>query len=178
MLTDILNEMMDETGKNVLLTTSPFTIPNTKKILNKALRSSGASIHTNELSDTVMITENHLSFIGGIEKLEERLKRYRNPVTSKKTMIEATNKEEALKLAAMDIDILQVKDFSLKDIRFVKKEIDRLNSGVALAATGKITTDNIREYARTGADILVSSYIASGSPSTIQVTVRPIFDEF
>lgn len=177
-LTEMLTEMTAETGINVMLTASSFTIPNTKKILNKALRSSGASIHTNELSDTVMITRNHLGFIGGIGNLEERLKRSKNPVTNKKIMVEVTEKEEAFRVATMDIDILQLRDFSVKDIRSVKKEVDKQKSGVKIAATGEISTSNIREYAQSGADILVSSWLVSGSPSVMQVTVNPIFDEF
>lgn len=178
MLTEILTGENLEAGTNVVLTASSFTVPNTKKILNKALRASGASIHTNELSDTVMITQNHLSFIGGIGNLEERLKRSGNPLTNKKIMVEVTGREEAIQAASMNIDILQLKDFPVKDIRAVKKEIGKLGSNVELAVTGEISDGNIHEYARSGADILVSTWLASGSPAPLQVSVSPIYDEF
>lgn len=168
----------NETNPDIIVAASRYIIPNTKKIANKAVLSGGGSIHCNELSDTVMINGNHFGFMGGPERLEERLSRYRKPFTGAKIMAETNNKKESLKIARSGIDILQLNDFSAEDIASVKKELNRLKLAVKLAAVGHYTPENIEQYVRSGADILLSSWIMNGIPADLKVSVMPIFDVY
>jgi molybdenum transport protein len=51
-------------------------------------------------------------------------------------------------------------------------------SGIKLAAAGNITLKNISDYARSGADILVTSWPYYGEPADMTISIQPIFDMY
>jgi molybdenum transport protein len=64
------------------------------------------------------------------------------------------------------------------EISELKKEIQSIHPGIKIAVTGNINPDTVEEYAKTGADILVTSWPYYGEPSDLMVTVVPIFDVY
>lgn len=176
--TRLLVEEANEINPDIIVASSNYCIPNTKKITNKAVKSAGGAIHINELSDTILINENHCDFIGGVDKLKEKLYRNKNPLTGTKIIAQVNNTEDALKIADSGIDIIQLNYFSAKEIAAVKKEINKYQSEIKLAVKDNITPDNIKEYASSGPDIIVSTWIVSGIPAKCKVVVTPIFDMY
>ncbi len=165
-----------ESNPDIQISTTRQTIPYTKKIAIKAVMAGGASIHRLGLSESILIFDNHYSFLGALDNLEARLKEQKNLIADKTITVEVKNAEDALKVAGASIDVIILNRFDAKDIRDLKKEINKLNKNIKLAVSGGITIDNVNEYAGSGADIIIASWPYYANPSALSVIISPIFD--
>jgi molybdenum transport protein len=173
-----LIEKAREVNPGIIVSTTRKTIPYTKKIAIKAVTAGGAAIHRLGLSESILVFDNHYSFLGGLSNLEKRIREQKNLISGKIITVEVKNPEDARLIANSGIDIIQLDRLGYKEIKILKKEINALNSGVKIAVTGDINLDTVEEYAKTGADILVTSWPYFGEPSDLMVTVTPIFDVY
>jgi molybdenum transport protein len=167
-----------EINPAVIMATTRKTIPYTKKIATKAVHAGGAAINRLGLSESILVFDNHYIFLGGLENLEKRLKEQKNLISGKIITVEVKNPEDARIIASCGIDIIQLDRMGFIEIKALKKEIQSINPGIKIAVTGNINADNVKEYAQTGADILVTSWPYYGEPSDLMVTVVPIFDVY
>jgi len=122
------------------------------RILEKyAVRIGGGYNHRRTLEEMILIKDNHLKVIGGIEKLEGMLENIRKMIKSKKIEIEIKNIDEFKIAQILKPDIIMLDNMSLKDI----KKIVKLNKGkIKLEVSGNIGLGNIREIAKTGVDMV------------------------
>jgi molybdenum transport protein len=171
-----LVEKAKESNPDIQIMTTPQTIPYTKKIAAKAVMAGGASIHRLGLSESILIFDNHYSFLGDFENLEARINEQKSLIADKNITIEVKNSDDALKVARTDINIIILNRFEVTQIKELKKEINKLNPRVRLAVSGGITGSNVTEYAKSGADMLISSWPYYADPSDLSVTITPIFD--
>ncbi len=167
-----------EINPSVIVASTRKTIPFTRKIAMKAVQAGGAAIYRLGLSESVLVFENHYSFLGGLANLDKRIKEQKNLIAGKIITVEVKNPDDALAIASSGIDIIQIERLGYKEIRALKKEIHTINPGIKIAVTGNINIDTVEEYAKTGADILVTSWPYYGEPSDLMVTVAPIFDVY
>jgi molybdenum transport protein len=165
-------------NQDVIIATNRKVIPFTKKISIKAVKAGGAAIHRLGLSETILIFENHYSFLGGLANLEKRISEQKGLISGKVIAVEVKKAEDALLVAKTGIDLIQLEGFNLEDIRSIKDEIRKLNTRVKIAVAGSITLDNVEEYASSGADILVTSWPYYGKPSDLVVNIVPILDRY
>jgi len=171
-----LIEISGRVNPNVMIATTRKVIPYTKKISIKAVKAGGAAIHRLGLSESVLIFENHYSFLGGLQNLEKRIKEQRTMVSGKMITVEVKKPEDALAIALAGIDVIQLDKFAPQDIINLKKALQDLNPSLKLAVAGNINISNVAEYAATGADILVTSWPYYGEPADLGVTIAPVFD--
>ena len=176
--TRLLVDKSTEVKKDIIISATFDTIPYTKKITIKGIKAGGGAIHCNNLSDSILILDNHISFLGDIETLQKRIDQQKNMHTGKTIIAEVSSTAEALRIGDSGVDIIQLKNLTPQDIATVKNELYKQNKQIKLAVKGKITPDNINKYAASGADILVTSWICSGSPVDLNVNVTPIFDVY
>jgi len=174
--TRILVEKAKENNSNIQISTTRQTIPFTKKIATKAVMAGGASVHRLGLSESILIFDNHYSFLGDLDNLQARLSEQKNLIADKTITVEVKNSDDALKVARSNIDIIILNRFVVKEIRYLKKEIKKINANIKLAVSGGITVDNVKEYARSGADILIASWPYYANPADMSVKINPIFD--
>ncbi len=174
--TRALVEAAKESNSTIQISTTRQTIPYTKKIAAKAVMAGGASIHRLGLSESILIFDNHYSFLGDLSNIEAKLKEQKNLIADKAITIEIKNAEDALKVAKANIDVIILNRFDVKDISNLKAEINKINKNIRLAVSGGITIDNVREYARSGADIIIASWPYYADPSALSVTISPIYD--
>jgi molybdenum transport protein len=90
--------------------------------------------------------------------------------------VEVHSLDDALKVTKAGIDVVQLDNFSPADVRKCRKEISKSSPAVKLAAAGNIVLGNIADYARSGADILVTSWPYYGEPAGLAVSIQPIYD--
>lgn len=172
----MLLEKAHEANPDIIVATTRKIIPYTRKIAIKAVNSGGATIYRFGLSESILIYKNHYHFLGGIENLEKRLKEQRARAGGKMITVEVDTPEDALRVAKTGVDVVQLDKFSPADIRKIRKAILKSGSGTKLAAAGNITFKNVSGYARSGADILVTSWPYYGEPAEMTIGIQPIFD--
>lgn len=171
-----LVDLAKESNPDIQISTTRQTIPYTKKIATKAVMAGGASIHRLGLSESILIFDNHYSFLGDLDNLETRLNERKSLIANKKITIEVKNSGDALKVAKTDIDIIILNRFDVTQIKELKKEINKINPLIKLAVSGGITDSNVKEYAKSGADMLISSWPYYADPCDLSVTITPIYD--
>jgi len=106
----------------------------------------GGDPHRFSLSDAILIKDNHIRAIGGLDRAL-KLAREVAPFTVK---IEVENVEEAVRAAELGADIIMLDNMSPGDIAKVHEELVRrgLRGRVVLETSGDIDEDNVVEYAR------------------------------
>ena len=163
-----------EVNPDIVIGTSRKIIPYTKKIAVKAVQAGGASIHRLGLSESILVFKNHYSFLTNLDNLGKRLKEQKKVIGSRTVSIEAKTKEDAIKIAQAKVDIIQLTDFDTDSIKKLKKELLAIHPSIKIAAAGKITLENVRDYAESGADILVTSWPYFANPVVIQCIITPL----
>jgi molybdenum transport protein len=174
-------QIVDKTrgvNPDITIATTRKVIPFTKRISTKAVKAGGASIHRFGLSESILIFENHCSFLGGIDKLGKRIREQKSLIGDKHITVEVKKAEDAITIANSGIDIIQLDKFSPQEIKNIRREIDKINPDIKLAAAGNITIENAADYALSGASILVTSWPYFGKPADLSVNIVPIFDMY
>lgn len=148
--------------------------PYLKKISLKALMTGGAIPHRVGLSDTILISREHLSFIGGYAALCETVSKIRKRQKERMIVVEAHTKEEALHVAQSGADFIQLDKMTPALFHSSAIHCKRANPDVKIIATGGINSSNAGAYAEAGADVLVTSWMYSAPPANIGVSIEAI----
>jgi nicotinate-nucleotide pyrophosphorylase (carboxylating) len=124
------------------------TTPFLRYLEKKAVAIGGGDPHRFSLSDAVLIKDNHIRAVGGLEKAI-MLARERSPFTVK-IEVEVETVEDAIKAAELGVDIIMLDNMKPSDVAKVHEELVRrgLRDRVVLEASGGINEDNVIEYAR------------------------------
>jgi molybdenum transport protein len=167
-----------QANPEIRVLTTRKTIPYTRKISIKAVKSGGASVHRLGLSEALLVYPDHVRFLGGIENLKKRLADRMIHLGAKMVTVEVNTWDEAVQLVNMGVDVIQLDGFSPADIAKLKKEIRKSGNRTLIAAAGEIVPENVQNFALSGADFLITSWPYHGEPASLSVTVQPIYDMF
>lgn len=79
---------------------------------------------------------------------------------TKKIEVEVKGVEEALIATREGVDIIMLDNFNPKEVEEVVRllEKERLRKNVLLESSGGITPENVKDYAKIGADVISSGY--------------------
>ena len=143
---------VDRAGKAKIAGTRKTT-PGFREFEKKAIITGGGDPHRFNLSDAVMIKDNHIAVLG-LEKAVEAAKK--NASFTQKIEIEVEDQDSALHAAEMNVDIIMFDNMTPQGI---KNAIDMLienglRDNVLLEASGGISLENVSEYAGAGVDII------------------------
>ncbi len=130
----------------------------------KAIRVAIGNSHRFRLDDCVLIKDNHIAILG----LEESIKRAKgNASFTKKIEVEVNSVEQAIKAAKLGVDIIMLDNMKPSEIKDAVEKLEKLGlrKQVILEASGGITLDNIKEYAKTGVDVISLGYITHSAKS-------------
>ena len=159
-------------GINVVSTRKSF--PGTKKVAIKAIMAGGAFPHRLGLSESVLVFRQHTTFIGGLDSFLQTVATLKTKTPEHKIIVEADSTEEALKIAAAGVDVVQLDKLSPQELSLLVRQLHKDAPGVTISAAGGINADNASAYAETGVDILVLSSVYFGKPSDIAVSITPL----
>jgi molybdenum transport protein len=146
--------------------------PGTKAAAIKAILSGGASPHRLSLSETLLVFAEHRCFLGD-EAPAETVARLRRQWPERAVVVEVADEAEALRWLAAEADILQLEKLPLAMVSRIRKLIP-VQAKTRLAAAGGINSANAEDYARAGADILVTSAPYFAPPRDVAVTISPL----
>ena len=150
-----------ESGKTIpKIAATRKTTPGIRKYEKKAVYDGGGDTHRQNLADTVMIKDNHIEIMG-LEKAFLEAKRKTS--FSKKIEVEADTKEQALIAAELGADIILLDNMSPGQIKETISLLTEkgLRNRVILEASGGIRKENLKEYAKTGIDVISLSAVTN-----------------
>ncbi|MFH1593422.1 MAG: carboxylating nicotinate-nucleotide diphosphorylase [Candidatus Omnitrophota bacterium] len=130
------------------------TIPLLRYLEKYAVRVGGGHNHRQGLWDQVLIKDNHqrvANFGGGKNSLDN----IRNSITKKiEVEVEVENLEQLKRMLTASPDIIMLDNMSVSDVSKAVQIRNGSRSGEKplLEASGGITLENVREYAKTGVD--------------------------
>jgi molybdenum transport protein len=148
--------------------------PYLKKIALKALLAGGGEPHRTGLSDTILIFREHLLFTGGYDKLHEVVAPIKKRQKERKIVVEAHTIEEAKKVAASGAHVVQMDKLSPSDFTRCKTECREICSDITVIAAGGVNGSNAAEYAKAGADVLVTSWMYFAPPADIKALIEKV----
>jgi molybdenum transport protein len=133
----------------------------------------GALPHRLGLSESVLVFRQHTTFIGGLDSFLQTVATLKTKTPEHKIIVEADTAEDAMKIAAAGVDVVQLDKLSPQELSGLVRQLRHDAPGVTISAAGGINADNASAYAETGVDILVLSSVYFGKPSDIAVSMSP-----
>lgn len=153
--------------------TTRKSMPGVKDLLTEAVLIGGAFPHRLGLSETVLVFDHHMTFLGGFDAFLEQIPTIKTHCVEKKLFVEA-NAEQALRLAKADVDGIQLEKIPVEELAALVQAIRQINPHVTLVAAGGINPDNAQTYAATGVDGLATTAPFSASPLDMSVRMSAL----
>jgi nicotinate-nucleotide pyrophosphorylase (carboxylating) len=149
------------------------TTPGFRKFEKKAVVAGGGDPHRFNLSDAVMIKDNHIAVLG-LEKAITAAKKAAS--FTKKIEIEVETVNDAVRAAKMDVDIIMFDNMTVNEIQKSVKTLEEkgLRGNIILEASGGISIENVDKYGRTGVDVIsIGALTHSSNWLDISLRINP-----
>lgn len=153
--------------------TTRKSMPGAKDLLTAAVRAGGAWPHRLGLSETVLVFDHHIAFLGGFDAFVERLPEIKRRCVEKKLFVEA-GEEQARILARAGVDGIQFDKVPVERLASLVEELRAIDPHLTLIAAGGINPGNAAAYAATGVDGLATTAPFSAKPLDMSVRMRPV----
>jgi len=148
------------------------TIPGLRTIDKYAVRCGGGQNHRLDLSDGVLIKNNHIALAGGIVPALERA--HRNRRGSQPIEIEVRTLGEMEQALAHGAEALLLDNMALEDVRKAVEYCSRLEKRIPVECSGGIKLENVRAYAETGVNFIsVGALTTSAQAADMSLRVAP-----
>ena len=155
--------------------TTRKSMPGCKDLLVEAVMVGGAFPHRLGLSETVLVFDHHMTFLGGFEEFVRRIPEFRSRCIEKKLFVEATL-EQAPVLARAGVDGIQLDKIPVEELTDLVKQIRGIDPRVTLIAAGGINPGNAAAYAATGVDGLATTALYTAKPLDMSVRIHPLLN--
>ena len=138
------------TGTTILDTRK--TAPGLRLLDKWAVRCGGGTNHRLDLSDGVLIKNNHIALAGGaMAALERALRNRRGPQTVE---VEVRSLEELDQVLEHGAEAVLLDNMTPEQVRQAVERVGKLDRPVPLEASGGITLENVRSYAEAGVSFI------------------------
>jgi nicotinate-nucleotide pyrophosphorylase (carboxylating) len=145
------------------------TAPGLRAIDKYAVRCGGGQNHRLDLSDGVLIKNNHIALAGGIAPALEQAARNRRG--SQLIEVEVRTLEELEYALEHGAETILLDNMSPEEVRRAVERCAKLERRVPLECSGGIRLDNVRAYAETGVDF-ISVGLVTHSPQAVDMSLR------
>lgn len=156
------------------LVTTRKVFPGTKELSIKAVIAGGGMPHRLGLSESVLIFEQHLKFLGGQDQLIENFGAIKVKACEKKIIVEVATIDEAVKVCKAGADGVQFDKMSCADLNQAVPMLRSIKPEIVILAAGGINAGNIEQYAHTGVNAIVTSAVYFGKPIDIGTKIDTI----
>jgi len=147
-------------GLPVKIADTRKTVPGLRALQKYAVRCGGGVNHRFDLSDAVMIKDNHIAAWGGVAETVARARAMAGHTV--KIEVEADRVEQAIEAADAGADIVLLDNMSLEDLR---RAVGALNGRVILEASGGVNLSTVRGIAKTGVDVISVGALTHSAPA-------------
>jgi nicotinate-nucleotide pyrophosphorylase (carboxylating) len=139
------------------------TAPGLRMLDKYAVRCGGGQNHRLDLSDGVLIKNNHIALAGSLRVALERVHRNRRgtqPIEVEvRTLAEL---EEALSCGA---EAILLDNMAVAEVRAAVERCSKIERRIPLECSGGIRLENVREYAETGVDFISVGALTHSAPA-------------
>lgn len=136
-------------GTSVRIVDTRKTTPGLRALEKYAVRIGGCYNHRFNLSDTVMIKDNHIKGVGSIAEAIEKARQ--NIPHTTKIEVEVENLDQLKEALEAKADIIMLDNM---DVHHMKEAVAMTKGRAILEASGNITKERIKDIAATGVDII------------------------
>ncbi len=138
------------TGATILDTRK--TAPGLRILDKLAVRCGGGTNHRLDLSDGVLIKNNHIALAGGVVPALQRA--LQNRRGTQLIEIEVRSLEELEAVLQNGAEAVLLDNMSPEQVREAVETVSKLERRIPLEASGGITLENVRAYAETGVNFI------------------------
>jgi nicotinate-nucleotide pyrophosphorylase (carboxylating) len=128
------------------------TAPGLRVIDKYAVRCGGGQNHRLDLSDGVLIKNNHIVLAGGIAPALERA--HRNRRGSQPIEVEVRTAQELEDAITHGAEAVLLDNMSVEEVRRAVERCGKIERRIPLECSGGIRLENVRAYAETGVDFI------------------------
>lgn len=150
-------------GTNAKVLDTRKTIPGLRVLDKYAVRCGGGENHRLDLSDGILIKNNHISLGGGIEKVLVRAHELRGE--GQTIDIEVRTFDELRAALDNGAESLLLDNMSPSDVKKAVKIVRERGGKIPTEASGGILLENIRKYAQTGVDYISVGALTHSAPA-------------
>jgi nicotinate-nucleotide pyrophosphorylase (carboxylating) len=156
-------------GTGAIILDTRKTVPGLRLLDKYAVTCGGGHNHRLDLSDGVLIKNNHIALAGGaVEAIERALHNRRG---SQQVEIEVRSLEELDGVLEHGAEAVLLDNMAPDQVRQAVERVGKLDFPVPLEASGGITLENIRAYAETGVNF-ISVGALTHSVSAVDLSMR------
>jgi nicotinate-nucleotide pyrophosphorylase (carboxylating) len=169
----LTRQFVDATaGTKATILDTRKTVPGLRVIDKYGVRCGGAQNHRLDLSDGVLIKNNHIALAGGIAPALERA--HKNRRGSQPIEIEVRSLAELEEALTHGAEAVLLDNMSVEDAANAVERCSRWQRRIPLECSGGITLENVRAYAQTGVDyISVGALTHSAKAVDMSLRVQP-----
>jgi len=139
------------------------TSPGLRMLDKYAVRCGGGQNHRLDLSDGVLIKNNHIALAGGIKPVLERAHRNRRGTQPIEVEVRTlTELEDALSYGA---EAILLDNMPVQEVREAVERCSHANRRIPLESSGGINLQNVRSYAETGVDFISVGALTHSAPA-------------
>jgi nicotinate-nucleotide pyrophosphorylase (carboxylating) len=148
------------------------TVPGLRTLDKYAVRCGGGQNHRLDLSDGVLIKNNHIALAGGVVPALERA--HRNRRGAQIIEIEVRSIDELELALQHGGEAILLDNMSVEDVRRAVELCSRTERRIPLEVSGGITLENVRAYAETGVNFVsVGALTHSAKAMDMSLRVAP-----
>lgn len=149
------------------------TAPGLRMLDKYAVRCGGAQNHRLDLSDGVLIKNNHIALAGGVGPALERA--HKNRRGEQIIEIEVRSLEELEQALEYGGEAILMDNMSVADVKHAVERCSHAGRRIPLEVSGGITLANVRAYAETGVNFIsVGSLTHSVKASDMSMRLAPV----
>lgn len=146
-------------GSKIKLLDTRKTTPNMRIFEKYAVRAGGGYNHRYNLSDGVLLKDNHIGAAGGVTKAVQMAKEYAPFV--RKIEVEVENLDMVKEAVEAGADIIMLDNMSPEDM---KKAVELIDGRAQTECSGNVTKENIARLTEIGVDYISSGALTHSAP--------------
>src|SRR5271155_4318409 len=147
------------------------TVPGLRMLDKYAVRCGGGQNHRLDLSDGVLIKNNHIALAGGIGPTLDRA--VRNRRGSQPIEVEVRSMSELEDALGHSAEAILLDNMSPEEVRRAVERCGQLERKIPIECSGGIRLENVRAYAETGVDF-ISVGLITHSPQAVDMSLRVV----
>ncbi len=152
--TSIMIDIARKSNPSLRICGTRKVVPGLSKYDKYAITIGGGDTHRFNLSDMILLKENHLS---AFESITEAITKAKQVTSfSKKIEVEVQNEEQAIEATRAGSDIIMLDNFSHVQAKHTILKIKDINSSILIELSGNISINNLDMYALEGVDLISS----------------------